>query len=406
MNADQYIKYVVIGSEESINLITHALMEMGFGEPSGKAPLNCSLEELSILLDMHPDLIIDFRHSAATEVPLLKWTQSHPGSYIAAGSAQVLEALAKSRRVFGQLRRASQDLLSEKPLHELLILLLNSCLSVVNARGGGIFLLDQETQKPGLEVVFPHDERLISCLKRVKDSNSGKYLNELTKPSVIRDGPSSVLSIPLSLERKNINAIVSLVKKNNDFNGQEIGLVHDLIGQLRTAVENTLLYKEKEEQSRIDGLTGLRNRREFEERLEEELIRSQRYDLTFSLALIDLDQFKQYNDTKGHLAGDLLLKQIASTLKESMRGSDMVARYGGDEFVVILPETGKQGAVFGCERLREKVQEKFGPDITASIGVATFPDDAVLKKALLEKADSALYRAKREGKNRTVVAER
>jgi diguanylate cyclase (GGDEF)-like protein len=317
---------------------------------------------------------------------------------------QVLNALAKSRRVFGQLRRASQDLLSEKPLHELLILLLNSCLSVVDARGGGIFLLDQETQKQNLEVVFPHDERLISLLERVKDSSSEKHLNEITESSIIRDGNASVLSIPLSLERKNINAVVSLVKKDSDFSAQEIGLVRDLVGQLRTAVENTLLYKEKEEQSRVDGLTGLRNRREFEERLEEELARSQRYDLTFSLALVDLDQFKQYNDTKGHLAGDLLLKQIASTIKESVRGSDVVARYGGDEFVVILPETGKQGAVFGCERLRKRVQEKFGPDITASIGVATFPDDAVLKKALLEKADSALYRAKREGKNRTVVA--
>ncbi len=403
MNTDRHIKYVVIGSEESVNLITGALMEMGFGEPSGKAPSNCSLEELSVLLDTHPDLVIDFRHSSP-EAPLLEWTQSHPGSYIAASSVQVLNALAKSRRVFGQLRRASQDLLSEKPLHELLILLLNSCLSVVDARGGGIFLLDQETQKPNLEAVFPHDERLISCLKRVKESSSGKYLNELTEPSVIRDGNASVLSIPLSLERKNINAVVSLVKKDEDFSGQEIGLVRDLVGQLRTAVENTLLYKEKEEQSRMDGLTGLKNRREFEERLEEELARSQRYDLTFSLALVDLDQFKQYNDTKGHLAGDLLLRQIASVLKESVRGSDVVARYGGDEFVVILPETGKQAAFVGCERLREKVQENFGPDITASIGIATFPDDAVLRKALIEKADRALYRAKREGKNRTVVA--
>lgn len=163
--------------------------------------------------------------------------------------------------------------------------------------------------------------------------------------------------------------------------------------------------------STVDELTGLYNYRYFMEHLELEIGRAHRYSYPVSLMMIDLDDFKVYNDANGHIQGNELLKGIARLFRDSTRESDTVARYGGEEFAAILPHTDVAGAVGIAGRLRETVLGgKFEKDdvlprgkLTVSIGIASYPDHAGTSRELAELADRTLYRAKYEGKDRVCV---
>jgi len=160
-----------------------------------------------------------------------------------------------------------------------------------------------------------------------------------------------------------------------------------------------------------DGLTGLYNHRHFHERLTLEVERSQRSGLPLSLLMLDVDHFKQFNDTYGHPSGDEVLRQLARVLGDTRRANDVVARYGGEEFAVILVDTPKFTAAKVAERVRERIYDNDFSEaapragrLSVSIGVATFPDDGGDAEALVRSADTALYAAKRAGRNRVVLA--
>ena len=171
--------------------------------------------------------------------------------------------------------------------------------------------------------------------------------------------------------------------------------------------ENVRLYASMQEQARTDALTGLNNRGEFQRQLKEEEERSRRYNRSFSLLILDIDHFKTVNDSYGHQAGDEVLCALAARLREQSRPVDHAARYGGDELVVILPETTNEGALAFAERLRTSIADTVVPitegrtiPVTISVGVATFPTDAGSETALFAAADKALYAAKQGGRNR------
>jgi diguanylate cyclase (GGDEF)-like protein len=175
--------------------------------------------------------------------------------------------------------------------------------------------------------------------------------------------------------------------------------------QTPTMIELQVL-EETRKVSRSDGLTGLFNRRFFDETLEGEINRAIRYDGSFSLIFFDLDNFKNLNDTRGHQAGDLTLKRVAEILILEKRTEDIACRYGGEELVLILPETEKINALVIAERIRQSVEElkmefegqSFG--VTLSGGVSSYPADAQDTKSLIHAADVALYQAKESGRNR------
>jgi diguanylate cyclase (GGDEF)-like protein len=160
--------------------------------------------------------------------------------------------------------------------------------------------------------------------------------------------------------------------------------------------------------SATDRLTGLRNRGAFDDRLEEETSRARRHRRTFTVAFLDVDAFKAFNDNHGHAGGDSALKAIADICRRTLRRSDVIARYGGDEFGLILPETAAPEALRRMEDLRAAVGSTLvltaatGGRVTVSIGVASWPADGVLAKEVAAKADARLYQAKHEGRNLVV----
>lgn len=173
----------------------------------------------------------------------------------------------------------------------------------------------------------------------------------------------------------------------------------------------TVLYH----RSSIDGLTGIANRLVFDEALAKEWARARRTGAALSVLMVDIDLFKVHNDTYGHQAGDLCLKQVAVTLKEMVkRPADLVTRYGGEEFGVILPEVGAKGALVVAENMRvavaglklPHVNSVTGHDVTISVGVAsTIPANEGLPQALVAAADKALYQAKAVGRNQVILAQ-
>jgi diguanylate cyclase (GGDEF)-like protein len=179
------------------------------------------------------------------------------------------------------------------------------------------------------------------------------------------------------------------------------------------AVSNALLHEKTVQLSKTDGLTGLKNYREFKEVFHAELLRSKRYQRASSLLMIDVDHFKRYNDAYGHPQGDALLKNLAELIQNNFKDTDIVARYGGEEFAVLLTEIeSRDTAVAVAERLRVTVERhnfsseegQPGGSVTISIGVSCYPEDGPAVDDIIQAADEALYRAKNEGRNRVVAS--
>jgi two-component system, cell cycle response regulator len=179
-----------------------------------------------------------------------------------------------------------------------------------------------------------------------------------------------------------------------------------LLARTRTLLEFKAYLDVCEEAAFTDHLTGLANRRRFERQLEREVARMERYGHAFSLLMIDIDRFKDLNDSFGHDAGDDAIRRLSKVLREGTRGIDLAARIGGEEFAVLLVETSKQGGFEVAERLRAAIKVLEMPKaryITASFGVAECPTDAQTAAGVLKAADVALYEAKRNGRDRVVA---
>lgn len=220
----------------------------------------------------------------------------------------------------------------------------------------------------------------------------------------VKQGISCVVYLPLSVADRVIGTLILANRRPNAYTRSQIRLLEKVALQIAAPIENAKLYARAEQKSRIDELTGLFNRRHFEERLKEEVGRHSRYGDAFSIFMLDLDNFKTYNDVYGHPAGDSLLSEIGSIIKSSVRDADQAFRYGGDEFVVILPETARDDAYVVAERVRGQIaadMERRSVTVTCSIGLASYPLDGVIAGELVTGADTALYYAKWTGGNRT-----
>lgn len=222
---------------------------------------------------------------------------------------------------------------------------------------------------------------------------------------------ASIKVLPLMMRERAIGAIVvGSTARGHELTLELTKMLETIAQHGATTIANALMFQRVEAMATTDGLTGLVNHRRFKELLAEALSRAERFEHPVSVVMVDADHFKQVNDTYGHPVGDQVLVRIAEVLTAEARKTDVVARYGGEEFVLVLDGTDGPGAVQVAERIRERIAgEQIVGDfgrvrVTASLGVAAWPDAATSMNDLLEEADQALYRAKRAGRDRVELA--
>jgi diguanylate cyclase (GGDEF)-like protein/putative nucleotidyltransferase with HDIG domain len=237
------------------------------------------------------------------------------------------------------------------------------------------------------------------------DLSQEKYFQ--TGEDFFKKGLRTMAYLPLVAKGKVIGGFVVASQQPNAYSQRHIKLLEQLASQIAMPLENTQLYVQAEKKARVDELTGLFNRRSLDEMIDSEISRHSRYGGVFSLAILDLDSFKGYNDTYGHISGDKLLRQVGQIIKGAIRNADHAFRYGGDEFAILLPQTNIDAALQVIERVRKKIAKGVESDkvnVTASIGLASWPDDGISHTDIIAAADVTLYRAKRDGGNRSYCA--
>lgn len=308
----------------------------------------------------------------------------------------------------------------------LLSTLLEKSLELLNAEQGSLMILDHETSELVVEARKSVDDTVREKMRfRKEEGISGMVLEkggailvadiekdprtrQVNRP---RYRTKSFLSVPIKIDDRLAGVLnVSDKLKGTEFNNDDLTLIEAFITNVAIAIERSLLYRQTEKLQKLsitDPLTGIYNRRYLNRRLSEEITRYNRYKHPFSFMMLDLDKFKEYNDTFGHVAGDNLIRKLAHTMEKSLRTIDIAARFGGDEFVTIFPQTPKVDAIQISNRLKEQIERSLSEHnvempLSISVGLATFPDDASSIMELIEKTDQALYLAKKGGGNRVV----
>lgn len=241
-----------------------------------------------------------------------------------------------------------------------------------------------------------------------REVSSYKEISISRKFNVITGDPNPLrqLLIPLFINNKAFGAIMVIAENNLKLGRDQLQIVNNAGNHLALALRNALKYRDLKKEADFDGLTSVYNRQQFDKKMRVELKRHQRHAKPLSLIMLDLDYFKNLNDTYGHVAGDMVLKKIGYLLGNTVRETDFPARYGGEEFVVLLPETTEDQAWLLAERLRQKISrtnffhENKNFNVTASIGVASLkPGPLTPGDTLVDQADQALYLAKNSGRN-------
>jgi diguanylate cyclase (GGDEF)-like protein len=326
--------------------------------------------------------------------------------------AERLEELNQERaRLQEAMRRIGETFAANLDREGLLEIVVKTAVDGVNAEAGRASVRQSATAP--LEQVT-HMGRVEELEEAIRAAEANVL--ETGEPCEANVDGVAALSHPLRLgdePQGRVSGVVSVARSNRAFTSPERELFDYLAEQAAVSIENVGLHETVERQAVTDELTGLFNRRRFQEAMVTEVERSRRFGQAVGLVLLDLDDFKAVNDTYGHQQGDLVLREVARVLRERSPSTDEPARYGGEELAVVLPGTDLEGAYNLAERVRAGIEELVLPllegdgelRVTASFGVATLPGSADDIRGLVAAADEALYRAKRAGKNRTVRAE-
>ncbi len=255
--------------------------------------------------------------------------------------------------------------------------------------------------------VAKHGEKVV-VPDVMKDPRFAKRIDEMTKLET-----QSIICVPLR-SRLRVLGVIQLVNVDmNHFGDQESFFLQSLCDYAAIAIENARAVERIQELTITDDCTGLYNARHLYKTLETEVYRSARFNYEFTVVFIDLDHFKQVNDTHGHLVGSKLLSEIGYLIKAQLRLIDYAFRYGGDEFVVLLPQTGKDQALVVAKRLRDSLRtsmfckdEGLNINVRASMGVATYPHDAKTPHDVIRQADEMMYLVKNTSRDNIGIAQR
>jgi two-component system cell cycle response regulator len=318
-------------------------------------------------------------------------------------------ALSHTFARFGEALGATHD------LESLLRIVVQAVMRGSEAVMGTAYLGDAKTLE--LRFVEPSDA---PCGHIATSTEAMAYLADLADDAArseeivvtdLVDAAGPALAVPLRRNERVIGVLaVARDVGEAPFDRLALDAVTALAAHAGTAVANVRAHEETSRQSVTDPLTGAGNYRHLKSTLAKEVERATRFDRPLSLLMLDLDHFKQVNDSAGHAFGDAVLREFARRLFGCLREVDVVARYGGEEFVVVLPETAAEGACAVAERIVEAVRRDLfragnkSRTVTVSVGVSSFPDHGRTSSELMRAADAALYTAKRDGRDRWVLA--
>ncbi len=332
---------------------------------------------------------------------------------------EVVDTLSMFRSLLGVIESAWNSE-ARKPAVEAL---LRKVLERLSAETGLIYLLNDsgvmlerahESGSYGNLDLFDHLENH-ALIERVMESGTPFVSNSFDREIRTPFGDESftirsLVCCPLRHKGEKLGALEVLNKKDGAFGDEDVRFLEMLAQPLALALETLRVFDKTERLTITDDLTRLYNYRYLQQYLAAEAKRCLRYKRTVSLLFIDVDGFKRINDNFGHLVGSMALAEIAQTLRAAVRETDVVGRYGGDEFVIVLPETSLGGALAIADRIRKTIEDhEFVAQgqrlhLTVSLGVANLPKHTVTAEGLIKKADAAMYRAKELSKNTIRVA--
>ncbi len=345
------------------------------------------------------------------------------------GSETMSPSEIRLRREHDALVQIGKALTSTLDLPEVLEIIMAQVSRVLEPKTWSLLMVDEQTGELYFEIaVSPAAEKIKDQRLKVGEGIAG-WVAQFGKPLLIGDVTKderfdpqidaasgfktrSIICVPM-LCKNRITGVIELINSfdDNTFTDSDLTLLAAIADFAAIAIENARNFAHIQQLVITDELTGLYNAGFLLESLEYEIARAKRYDSDLSLIFLDLDYFKNVNDSQGHLVGSRLLAEIGELLKNSIRKSDMAARYGGDEFVIVLPNTPKEGAKVLAYQLRNKLNEytflnESGNriNVTASLGLASYPADASDKLTLVQKADAAMYAAKDAGRNAVKTA--
>jgi two-component system, cell cycle response regulator len=325
------------------------------------------------------------------------------------------EALTRAHTRFGEALRATHD------MDRILEIALDTGMETVRAKRGLLMLRKGATLTAGVG-----RNLTVAGLQIPVGSGIAGQVAATGQPIRLpgsaapvpddRDPPfETVLSVPMFSQNRVIG-VLNLYDKQDGrpFTEADMRTIMSLTDQAGVAIENVLLHQEAQRLAIMDGVTGIWNHRWFQIQFAQELDRAERFGRPFSLLIIDIDDFKAFNDTYGHQLGDFVLVELARRIRSAIRDVDMFARYGGEEFELLLSETDISGAVKTAEKLRSIVadtpfESDLSPEplkVTVSVGVASYPEAGIDRPSIFKAADFAMYAAKAAGKNRVVAHQR
>jgi diguanylate cyclase (GGDEF)-like protein len=332
----------------------------------------------------------------------------------------------------GELRffvETAHALASNREPKTVLRLILDHVKTMIRCEAWSLFVIDSITQDLVFDIVGGPKARRLKGLRikpgqgivgwaaehgksvMVADARKDpRFLEDIDRATGFRT--RTILCVPIFRKKKPVAVLEMINKIGAPFARRDLKLLSRLATQVAVALERTHLHDQISSLGITDELTNMYNARYLDQTLEREVRRCKRYGSMMALIFLDLDNFKGINDTHGHPLGSRCLAEVSQIMVKSVRDVDILARYGGDEFVVILPETTVATAWMVAERLHESIgshiflaDEGIKARLTASIGIAGFPDHAQTKADLIRKADEAMYRAKSAGRNRICLAD-
>lgn len=338
--------------------------------------------------------------------------------------------LAQRTRELAFFINSGKALTSTLEFNKVLRIIMERAQQLIKCEAWSLLLLDEEKQELRFVAVKGGQRREVKRFRLRIGQGIAGWVAKTGQPRIVhnvRKDPHfyravdrvtrfktrSVLCVPIVNKKKTVGVLEMINKRNGmPFEQKDQELLVQLVDQAAIALERANLYQQMSDLAVTDDLTKLFNFRYLDQILDREISRCQRYGSVLSIIFFDMDYFKHVNDTHGHLMGSRVLIEVAQILLRNLRNVDIVARYGGDEFVVVLPETSVKTTLRITSRLHRALQEydflkeeRLKVRLTASFGIAGYPEHATTKRDLVSLADQAMYKAKNSGRNQICVAE-